>query len=117
MISLAIWCKKEVNFQRLQIALSLQACAILLSLKNLLVLINNKLHSKSCYYLKIKITFFLFTHCLSSNNSEYKRRLLVAGSVGPYGACQHDWSEYSGNYVDNMTIKVIKTRVIYDGSL
>ena len=81
------------------------------------MLINNKLHSKSCYYLKIKITFFLFTHCLSSNNSEYKRRLLVAGSVGPYGACQHDWSEYSGNYVDNMTIKVIKTRVIYDGSL
>lgn len=42
---------------------------------------------------------------VKSNNSEYKRRLLVAGSVGPYGACQHDWSEYSGNYVDNMTIK------------
>ena len=30
---------------------------------------------------------------------------LVAGSVGPYGACQHDGSEYHGNYVDHMTSK------------
>ena len=28
---------------------------------------------------------------------------IVAGSVGPYGACQHDGSEYHGNYVDHMT--------------
>ena len=28
---------------------------------------------------------------------------LIAGSVGPYGACQHDGSEYSGGYVDVMT--------------
>jgi homocysteine S-methyltransferase len=28
---------------------------------------------------------------------------LVAGSVGPYGACQHDGSEYTGSYVDHMT--------------
>ena len=28
---------------------------------------------------------------------------LVAGSVGPYGACCHDGSEYTGNYVDVMT--------------
>ena len=27
----------------------------------------------------------------------------MAGSVGPYGACQHDGSEYHGNYVDHMT--------------
>jgi len=27
---------------------------------------------------------------------------LIAGSVGPYGACQHDGSEYHGNYVDHM---------------
>lgn len=31
---------------------------------------------------------------------------MVAGSVGPYGACQHDGSEYNGNYVDHMTIEV-----------
>lgn len=28
---------------------------------------------------------------------------IIAGSVGPYGACQHDGSEYHGNYVDHMT--------------
>lgn len=33
--------------------------------------------------------------------------MLVAGSVGPYGACQHDGSEYTGKYVDNMTIQVL----------
>ncbi|XP_014667745.1 PREDICTED: homocysteine S-methyltransferase-like [Priapulus caudatus] len=33
---------------------------------------------------------------------------LVAGSVGPYGASQHDGSEYSGNYVEDMSIKELK---------
>ncbi|KAK2138975.1 hypothetical protein LSH36_2166g00007 [Paralvinella palmiformis] len=32
-------------------------------------------------------------------------RPLVAGSIGPYGAYQHDGSEYTGNYVDNMTVE------------
>ena len=31
----------------------------------------------------------------------------MAGSVGPYGACQHDGSEYTGKYVDYMTIQVL----------
>jgi len=26
----------------------------------------------------------------------------VAGSVGPYGALQHDGSEYTGSYIDKM---------------
>ena len=39
-------------FQRLQIGLALQVCALLLSLKTLLVLIYTKFHSKSCYYRK-----------------------------------------------------------------
>ena len=30
----------------------------------------------------------------------------MAGSVGPYGACQHDRSEYTGKYVDDMSIEV-----------
>lgn len=34
-----------------------------------------------------------------------RSRPLVAGSVGPYGACQADGSEYSGLYVDSMTEK------------
>jgi homocysteine S-methyltransferase len=33
---------------------------------------------------------------------------LVAGSVGPYGACQHDGSEYTGDYVDHMTKEDLK---------
>ena len=35
-----------------------------------------------------------------------QEKLLVAGSVGPYGACLHDRSEYTGDYVDSMTIQV-----------
>lgn len=38
-----------------------------------------------------------------STNTRSQRRLLVAGSVGPYGACQNDGSEYTGKYVDSMT--------------
>ena len=28
---------------------------------------------------------------------------LIAGSVGPYGACLHDCSEYTGEYVEEVT--------------
>ncbi|XP_078378829.1 homocysteine S-methyltransferase YbgG-like isoform X1 [Oculina patagonica] len=42
-------------------------------------------------------------HEVYSSNAECQRKMLVAGSVGPYGACQHDGSEYTGKYVDNMT--------------
>jgi len=31
---------------------------------------------------------------------------MVIGSIGPYGACQADLSEYSGDYVDSMSIEV-----------
>ena len=31
---------------------------------------------------------------------------MIAGSVGAYGACQHDWSEYTGKYVDKMSTQV-----------
>lgn len=33
---------------------------------------------------------------------------LVAGSVGPYGACLHDRSEYTGDYMDHMTREELK---------
>ena len=45
-------------------------------------------------------TFFLVFHDIGSHKPE------VAGSIGPYGACQHDGSEYHGNYVDSMTEQV-----------
>ncbi|XP_065843927.1 homocysteine S-methyltransferase YbgG-like isoform X2 [Oscarella lobularis] len=37
------------------------------------------------------------------------RRLpLVAGSVGPYGACLHDGSEYTGTYVNSVTKEMLQ---------
>ena len=54
-ISLAIWCNKHSQiFQRLKIAHALWVCAVFLSLKNLFVLINIKLHWESCYCLHNK---------------------------------------------------------------
>ncbi|ESP04366.1 hypothetical protein LOTGIDRAFT_170870 [Lottia gigantea] len=40
---------------------------------------------------------------------EQGRRCYVAGSVGPYGACLHDGSEYSGNYVDAMSLSELSS--------
>lgn len=40
--------------------------------------------------------------------SPEKRNILIAGSVGPYGAFLHDGSEYTGNYVKDMSIQELK---------
>jgi homocysteine S-methyltransferase len=40
-----------------------------------------------------------------TDSSSGRTKPLVVGSVGPYGACQADGSEYSGRYVENMTIE------------
>ena len=48
-------------------------------------------------------TFILIFY---STNVGCQEKLLVAGSVGPYGACLHDRSEYTGDYVDSMTVQV-----------
>ncbi|XP_044140524.1 homocysteine S-methyltransferase 1-like isoform X2 [Bufo gargarizans] len=37
-----------------------------------------------------------------------KRRILIAGSIGPYGAFLHDGSEYTGSYVKDMSIEQLK---------
>ncbi|CAH1781100.1 unnamed protein product, partial [Owenia fusiformis] len=39
---------------------------------------------------------------------EGRQRPLVAASIGPYGATLHDGSEYSGHYVDTMSIEDLK---------
>ncbi|CAH8841403.1 unnamed protein product [Trichobilharzia szidati] len=43
----------------------------------------------------------------SDNPSEFQRKLpvLIAGSLGPYGACIADGSEYSGSYADKVTFE------------
>ncbi|XP_069826847.1 uncharacterized protein [Dendropsophus ebraccatus] len=40
--------------------------------------------------------------------SPEKRKILVAGSIGPYGAFLHDGSEYTGSYVKDMSIEELK---------
>lgn len=35
--------------------------------------------------------------------------VLIAGSVGSYGACLHDGSEYRGDYVKKVPLEIIKT--------
>ncbi|KAM3933568.1 uncharacterized protein RB166_001327 isoform 2-T2 [Leptodactylus fuscus] len=37
-----------------------------------------------------------------------KRKITIAGSIGPYGAFLHDGSEYTGNYVKGMSIEELK---------
>ncbi|CAH1245171.1 MTR [Branchiostoma lanceolatum] len=41
-------------------------------------------------------------------DSPDRRNPLAAGSVGPYGACLHDASEYTGEYVDSMSIEELQ---------
>ncbi|XP_033761050.1 homocysteine S-methyltransferase YbgG-like [Pecten maximus] len=38
-----------------------------------------------------------------SESTRAGSKCLVAGSVGPYGACLHDGSEYTGKYMDNVS--------------
>ncbi|XP_067842516.1 homocysteine S-methyltransferase YbgG isoform X3 [Heptranchias perlo] len=45
---------------------------------------------------------------LSESKSLERRKPLIAGSIGPYGAFIHDGSEYSGNYVELMTKEELK---------
>ncbi|XP_072040901.1 uncharacterized protein [Amphiura filiformis] len=40
-----------------------------------------------------------------SNSKQGIEKPQVSGSVGPYGACQHDASEYHGKYVDSMSFQ------------
>ncbi|XP_040192117.1 homocysteine S-methyltransferase 1-like [Rana temporaria] len=37
-----------------------------------------------------------------------KKNILIAGSIGPYGAFLHDGSEYTGSYVKDMSIEELK---------
>lgn len=41
------------------------------------------------------------------STGETRREVLIAGSVGPYGASLHDGSEYRGEYVETTSAKVM----------
>ena len=55
----------------------------------------------------IRLSVTLAKEAVQKFTSESNGRVIpmVAGSVGPHGACLHDGSEYHGNYVDHMTAK------------
>ncbi|KAM4048249.1 uncharacterized protein ACNLHF_011152 [Anomaloglossus baeobatrachus] len=40
--------------------------------------------------------------------SSEKRQIVIAGSIGPYGAFLHDGSEYTGSYAEGMSIGELK---------
>jgi len=52
--------------------------------------------------------------CVTGNACVHVGRVkpMVIGSIGPYGACQADCSEYTGQYVDNMSIEVISKLLV-----
>lgn len=60
----------------------------------------------------IKRAVELAQTAVSQFKSEYPdsqdKEILIAGSVGPYGACLHNASEFSGSYIDEVDITVIK---------
>jgi len=41
----------------------------------------------------------------TASRDQQRKYPLIAGSVGPFGACQNDCSEYHGRYVDEMSIE------------
>lgn len=62
-------------------------------------LLEEKVKIKKLLLIEITILFcFLFIYAESG-----QKQLMVAGSIGPYGACQADMSEYTGTYADSMS--------------
>ncbi|XP_046676838.1 homocysteine S-methyltransferase-like isoform X1 [Homalodisca vitripennis] len=45
--------------------------------------------------------------CASSTNPP-RQQVMIAGSVGPYGACLHDGSEYRGEYIEDVTAQQLR---------
>lgn len=41
--------------------------------------------------------------CAVNKSGKQGNGILIGGSVGPFGACQHDGSEYTGAYMDHMS--------------
>ena len=48
------------------------------------------------------------------NTLYYLADTLIAGSIGPYGACLNDGSEFSGSYTENLSIQVDYTFFILE---
>ncbi|KOC69269.1 Homocysteine S-methyltransferase ybgG [Habropoda laboriosa] len=49
----------------------------------------------------------LYKKCIENEENIVNANPLIAGSVGPYGACLHDGSEYSGKYCSTVTEEIL----------
>lgn len=49
----------------------------------------------------------LYKKSIENEANVANRNPLIAGSVGPYGACLHDGSEYNGKYCSTLTEKIL----------
>lgn len=61
-------------------------------------------------YRLIKDAVFFVKRAIALENVSQPlgRKVLIAGSVGSYGACLHDGSEYRGDYVKKVPLELIK---------
>lgn len=60
---------------------------------------------KAVYYAKEAMN--LYKRSLENGKSVPNPNPLIAGSVGPYGACLHDASEYTGKYCSTLSRKIL----------
>lgn len=56
----------------------------------------------------LKILDFVIVTCLSPFILISGNTAEVAASVGAYGAMLHDGSEYTGNYINKITVEVMQ---------
>ncbi|CAI9737093.1 Hypothetical predicted protein [Octopus vulgaris] len=59
--------------------------------------------------MKIGVNLAKQARCEVQKENPDLQHLLVAGSVGPYGACLHDGSEYTGKYMNTVQINELKS--------
>ena len=57
------------------------------------------LSTSTCLSYSHLIIFVLFANDVCISVHMFAKRALVAGSIGPYGACLEDGSEYDGSYM------------------
>ena len=55
-----------------------------------------------------KMLIFLYWWIVNESFFYCCQDVLIAGSIGSYGACLCNMSEYSGNFVEKLSVKVCK---------
>ncbi|XP_053984018.1 uncharacterized protein LOC128879152 [Hylaeus volcanicus] len=63
------------------------------------------LFSKAVDYAKVAVD--LYNKEIENKENVVNENPLIAGSIGPYGACLHDASEYTGKYCSSVSEKIL----------